>query len=101
NRAATPLRNAAGRRPATRAPQQATVGTRYGRPLRARLLDPSGRPIEGVTVTFTLPQTSSGAGASFLGGGNQATDLTDASGQASSPPLLANSLGRRHTATPH
>jgi protocatechuate 3,4-dioxygenase beta subunit len=94
-----PLRNVAGRLTATRAPQQATVGTRYGRPLRARLLDPSGRPIEGVTVTFTLPQTSSGAGASFLGGGNQATDLTDGSGRASSPALLANSSAGRFTAT--
>jgi hypothetical protein len=94
-----PLRNVAGRLTATHAPQQATVGTRYHRPLRARLLDPNGRPIEGVTVTFTLPQTASGAGASFLGGNNQATDLTDASGRASSPPLLANDTAGRLTAT--
>jgi hypothetical protein len=79
--------------------QQAAVGSRYPRPLRARVLDPSGRPIEGVTVTFTLPQISSGAGASFLGGSNQATDLTDANGQASSPPLLANDTAGRFAAT--
>jgi adhesin/invasin len=46
-----------------------------------------------------LPQTASGAGASFLGGSNQATDLTDANGQASSPPLLANDTAGRFTAT--
>jgi hypothetical protein len=63
------------------------------------VLDPNGRPIEGVTVTFTLPQTGEGAGASFLGGSNQATDVTDADGQASSPALLANSTAGRFTAT--
>jgi protocatechuate 3,4-dioxygenase beta subunit len=89
------------------APQEAAVGTRYPRPLRARVLDAGGQPIEGVTVTFTLPQTSSGAGATFLGGSNQATlggsnqatDVTAANGRASSPPLLANSTAGRFTAT--
>src|SRR5262249_23273855 len=81
------------------APQAAAVGTRYLRPLRARVLDPNGQPIEGITVTFTLPQASTGAGASFLGGSNQATALTDASGRASSPALLANAAARRIAAT--
>jgi protocatechuate 3,4-dioxygenase beta subunit len=94
-----PLRNVAGRLTATHAPQQTTVGTRFLRPLQARLLDPTGRPIEGISVTFTLPQSSSGAGASFLDGSNQATDVTDANGRASSPPLLANSTVGRFTAT--
>src|SRR5262249_32083405 len=70
--------------------QEAAVGTRYGRPLRARVLDPNGQPIEGITVTFTLPQTSTGAGASFLGGSNQATALTEGSGRARWPTLLAD-----------
>jgi protocatechuate 3,4-dioxygenase beta subunit len=93
------LRNIAGRLTAADAPQHATVGTRFLRPLQARLLAPNGRPIEGITVTFELPQSSSGAGASFLGGSNQATDVTDAHGRASSPPLLANTSVGRFTAT--
>jgi protocatechuate 3,4-dioxygenase beta subunit len=79
--------------------QTATVGGRYGRSLHARVLDASGKPIEGLSVTFTLPQAATGAGASFLGGSNQATDLTDADGQASSPPVVANSTAGRFTAT--
>src|SRR5262245_41694230 len=81
------------------APQEAAVGTRYLRPLRARVLDPNGQPIEGIPDTFTLPQAGTGAGASFLGGRNQATALTAASGRASSPALLANATAGRFTAT--
>src|SRR4029453_6050752 len=36
--------------------QRATVQRRYPRPLRTRVLDGAGQPIEGVTVTFTLAQ---------------------------------------------
>jgi hypothetical protein len=52
-----------------------------------------------VTVTFTLPAAASGAGASFLGGGSQATGVTGADGWASSPPLTANAAAGRFTAT--
>jgi hypothetical protein len=68
----------------------AIVGTRYREPLTARVVDSKGHPIEGVSVTFTLTAAASGAGASFPGGENQATRLTDAAGRATSPPLLAN-----------
>jgi protocatechuate 3,4-dioxygenase beta subunit len=71
--------------------QAATVGTRYAEPLRAQVVDADGKPVEGVTVTFTLAQSSGGAGASFVGGGTQATAVTDTSGRAVSPRLLANS----------
>lgn len=79
--------------------ETATVTTRYQQPLRARLLDPSGQPIEGATITFTLTTAASGAGASFLTGGSQATALTDENGEATSPPLIANSTPGRFTAT--
>jgi protocatechuate 3,4-dioxygenase beta subunit len=79
--------------------QTAAVGGRYRRPLQARVLDATGQPIEGASVAFTLPSAASGAGASFLGGGSQATGLTGANGQASSPPLVANSTAGRFTAT--
>jgi hypothetical protein len=82
-----------------RSAQAATVDRTYGRPLRAHVLDAAGRPVSGVSVTFSLPSAASGAGASFLGGGSQATATTNADGQASSPPLQANDTAGRFTAT--
>jgi hypothetical protein len=79
--------------------QTATVETRYRQPLAARVLDANGRPIEGASVTFTLPTAATGAGATFLGGESQATRLTDAAGRATSPPLLANTTAGRFTAS--
>jgi hypothetical protein len=79
--------------------QTATVETRFRQPLSARLSDASGTPIEGATVTFTLPTATTGAGATFVGGSNQATALTDASGEATSPPLVANTKAGSYTAT--
>jgi adhesin/invasin len=78
--------------------QAATINRTYGRPLRAHVLDADGRPVPGVSVTFSLPSAASGAGASFVGGGSQATATTDANGQASSPPLQANGIAGRFTA---
>jgi protocatechuate 3,4-dioxygenase beta subunit len=75
----------------------AVVDGRFAAPLQARVLDASGQPVEGASVTFTIVPAASGgaaggagAGADFLGGGTQATELTGADGVASSPPLLAN-----------
>src|SRR5262249_41637795 len=81
-------------------PSGAATKNRHGRgpPPRAGLLDASGRPIEGVSVTFTLP-SASGAGASFLGGSNDATVATDSNGLAASPPLVANDTPGGFTAT--
>lgn len=81
------------------AAQTTTVGTRYRQPLTARVLDANGQPIEGASVTFGLTQAASGAGASFLGGESQAVQVTDADGQATSPPLVANKTAGRFTAT--
>src|SRR5262249_50071323 len=81
------LRNLAPGSTAVAEAEPATVDQRYPRPLQARALDSRGRPEEGITVTFTLPQTATGAGAAFLGGGTQAAATTDAQGRASSPPL--------------
>ncbi|MDX6516166.1 MAG: hypothetical protein QOH73_1832 [Gaiellaceae bacterium] len=81
------------------AAQDATVGAGYGRPLQASVLDAEGKPLEGASVTFTLVPSASGAGASFVGAAAQATVLTDAAGLASSPPLQANTVAGRFTAT--
>ncbi len=78
--------------------QTATVQSRYARPLVARVLDSAGGPIEGASVTFTLPAGTGGAAATFAGGGSQATALTDENGQASSPRLVANATAGRFTA---
>src|SRR5262249_57149748 len=82
----------------------ALAGGRYRRPVRARVLGADGRPLGGVSVTFTIAAGPAGAGASFLGGGGQqaggqASALTDTTGQASSPPLLANSTPGRFSAS--
>src|SRR5262249_49420942 len=90
-------RNLAAKLAASSATRVATAGSRYGRPLRARVLDARGQPLDGVTVTFTLGTGSTGASAAFPGGTNQATALTGADGRATSPPLHATP--RRSPAT--
>jgi protocatechuate 3,4-dioxygenase beta subunit len=81
----------------------ATVAERFAAPLQARVLDASGQPVEGASVTFTIAAapsagTAGGAGAGFLGGGTQADELTGPDGLASSPPLLANTTAGAFTA---
>jgi protocatechuate 3,4-dioxygenase beta subunit len=78
---------------------EATVGTRYRSTLQARLLDSAGNPIEGATVSFSITAADNGAAATFVGGTGQATALTDASGVATSPALLANKTAGTFTAT--
>jgi protocatechuate 3,4-dioxygenase beta subunit len=78
--------------------QTATVNTRYRQPLTARVRDSGGHPIEGASVTFTLPTAAAGAGASFPDGTSQASAFSDAAGRATSPPLVANKTAGRFTA---
>jgi protocatechuate 3,4-dioxygenase beta subunit len=77
----------------------ASVDTRYRTPLQARVLDATGAPVEGASVTFAIDATADGPGATFLGGTAQATVLTDATGVATSPTLLANTTAGTFTAT--
>src|SRR5262249_22440854 len=72
---------------------------RYRRLLRARVLDRSGQPIEGVSVIFTIAKAANGASASFPDGSSQATATTDDAGWASSPALSANNTSGRFTAS--
>ena len=78
---------------------KATVGTRYRSSLQARVLDPSGQPIEGAAVTFAIGAADNGATAAFLGGTVQATALTDESGVAIAPAILANKTAGVFSAT--
>jgi protocatechuate 3,4-dioxygenase beta subunit len=86
----------------------ATIMRRYPQPLQVRVLDANGNPVAGTTVTFTLGSgapstcgttTSSSAGATFTGGGTQASAMTGATGVASSPLLTANNTAGSFTAT--
>jgi hypothetical protein len=86
--------------------RSASVMSRYPQPLQVEVLDANGNPVVGTTVTFTLGSgassacgTTSGASASFIDGGAQATATTGANGLASSPLLTANSAAGPFTAT--
>jgi adhesin/invasin len=65
--------------------QTAAVGTAYGSPLRASVVDAFGNPIPNASVTFTAP--ASGASVTFAG---SSTVATDSSGIAVSPVATAN-----------
>jgi protocatechuate 3,4-dioxygenase beta subunit len=83
----------------TRADPVARVNTIYRDRLQARILDATGQPVEGATVTFAITAAANGAGASFLAGGTQATALTDSDGRATSPLLVADKSAGAFTAT--
>src|SRR5579862_3379198 len=70
-------------------PQQATVNSQYAQPLQVRVTDANGNPVQGAQVTFAIVTGPTGAGASFVGGGQSAA-MTDSNGIATSSPLLAN-----------
>ena len=78
---------------------RATVEAEYGETLHARVVDGSGRPVEGASVTFAISAAANGAGASFLGGAGQAAALTDVSGVATSPAIVANKVAGAFTVT--
>jgi hypothetical protein len=86
-------------RPTSTHDSEATVDSRYRSSLQARLLDATGQPVEGATVTFAITAADNGAAADFLGGTGQATALTDANGLATAPPLVANKTAGAFTAT--
>ncbi|MBV9770910.1 MAG: Ig-like domain-containing protein, partial [Bryobacterales bacterium] len=68
-------------------PQSATVNTAFAAALAVTVTDNANNPVSGVTVTFTAPGT--GAGAAFSGSAT-ATAVTNASGIAIAPGLIAN-----------
>lgn len=87
--------------------QSALVSTRYHDPLRVRVLDADGNPVQGANVTFDLGGAGAGggngdvatAGGSFDGGGAQATAQTDGTGTATSPRIVAGAVAGTFTAT--
>jgi adhesin/invasin len=91
--------------------RSAAAGSRYRRALQIKVLAADGTPVEGVSVTFALGSTASGAaagaggsgsgaaGASFLDGASQASETTDADGIATSPLFTANATAGLFNAT--
>lgn len=77
--------------------QAAIASRQYRQPLQARVLDASGQPVQGATVSFSILVGATGASAVFPEG-VQAEAATNSSGTAISPPLLANSIAGRFTA---
>jgi uncharacterized repeat protein (TIGR01451 family) len=73
-------------------PQSVVVNTNFASQLQATLTE-SGRPVSGVTVTFTAP--ASGASATFPSGN---TAVTDANGRAS-VTVKANSVAGSYSVT--
>ncbi|HXB64596.1 MAG TPA: hypothetical protein VNV42_06945 [Solirubrobacteraceae bacterium] len=86
--------------------RSASVGSRFPQPLQVEVVDASGNPVAGATVTFTLNPASVGAcgsaaaaSASFAGGATQTTATTGAGGLATSPAFTANTAAGSFTAT--
>lgn len=81
------------------AAQTAIVGKSFRRRLVANVLDASGQPIEGATVTFAITPATAGAGATFASGAGQATVVTSTDGVATSPAFVANTTAGTFSAT--
>jgi len=69
-------------------PQSAQINTTFATALQAKVLDYSGSPVGGITVTFAAP--SSGASGTFASGAASAVVQTNASGVATAPAFRAN-----------
>ncbi len=78
--------------------QSAVVNTSFANPLVASVVDANGNPVPNATVTFTAP--GSGASATFSSTSTAtATAVTNASGLATSPTVIANATGDSYTVT--
>jgi hypothetical protein len=78
--------------------QSAGVGVQYNAPLEVSVTDAYGAAVPGATVNFTVV-TTSGAGATFVGGGASAAVQTGTDGTATSPQLVAGSTVGTFTVT--
>ena len=74
-------------------PQSTTVNTAFAAPLVATVTDNTGKPVSGVTVTFSAPGT--GATGTFATG-TSATVTTDSTGAATTP-FTANGTAGSYT----
>jgi hypothetical protein len=77
-------------------PQGTYINTGFATALQATVKDSGGNPISGLSVTFTAP--TSGASGTF-GGSSTANVITNASGVATAPALMANNQTGGYTVT--
>jgi hypothetical protein len=70
--------------------QVAKVGTAFGDPLQAEVVDTAGCPVANEDVTFAAP--SAGATGYFPGGASAVTVVTATDGVASAPPVTAGQV---------
>jgi len=78
--------------------QDAQVGTAFGAPLVATVVDANQNPVTGASVTFTAPATGTG-GAFASNSSNTETDTTNASGQATSSAFTADATAGAYAVT--
>jgi hypothetical protein len=78
--------------------QSAAVGAEFNSPLEVSVTDANGAAVPGTMVNFAVV-TTSGAGATFVGGGAAAAVQTGANGIATSPQLVAGSTVGAFTVT--
>ncbi|MHB1773809.1 MAG: hypothetical protein ACYCST_19110, partial [Acidimicrobiales bacterium] len=71
-------------------PASSLIGTTFSTELAVEVTDSSGTAVPGVQVSFAAP--SSGPSGEFAGGGAQVTAVTNASGVATAPPFVANTI---------
>ncbi len=78
-------------------PQSAAAGSAFADALAVTVTDSGGKPVAGVSVTFTAP--SSGASGTFQGGGASFTAMTNSSGIATAPAFTANAAAGTYSVT--
>ena len=76
--------------------QKAPAGRAFATALEVRVTDAAGNPVQGAGVTFTVVPGSNGAGAAFSSSPPMPI-LTGASGYATAPTLIANSVSGAFT----
>jgi hypothetical protein len=76
--------------------RSAPAGTTFERPLAVRASDAGDVPIGGIEVRFTLP--GGAAGATFFDGATTSLAVTDRTGVATTPPLVAGATAATYRA---
>jgi hypothetical protein len=83
--------------PASGDNQSAILGATFSTPLAVYVYNANGHPVQGVSVTFSVPPGS--ASATFSGGQNSVTVITDADGCGTTPALTSNATAGSYIVT--
>jgi hypothetical protein len=77
--------------------QSASLGATFAASLVVQVFNANGHLVQGVSVTFSVPP--GGASATFPGGQNSVTVITDANGCATSPALTSSTTAGNYIVT--